>query len=746
MAEAKDESHLPLSTSTTKSPGGPIIQQSQESEEYQRALQTVVGTALGVILLVGLFALFFLLYRLRCQRRRAQLVTGSQQHSPILQRSTSLDGGNKPASSVLVLYAYDCDLHEAVVVALSGMLMEVCGVTVSLDVFEENIIVERGLEEWLEDRLQEADYIIVVCSLGARLRCSKKRVRFREEPDRALPDYFAVAVDYVAEKLRIERSKGLGIGKFITVVMDYSRLSDIPPQLEAAKTYALMRDFNALCAYIRAASPNFSRKMHGEGVEIEEGEAWQQTEAGMELWAALGQARGYFKSHPNWLEDRLQPLPPRAREKPERRRRRKSKGLGGDHLDIPLLPMTMLETSFMQKTSMADLNNSSVPRVHTLQLEDERLPHLRKGAHFSCGRQSSLPTSLSSNNHPPPLTPTFVQHNVSRSMDSFPPHHMLTGRQDFGEGSTCLLCQQQQEWGWGGARRIHCPLHPQGIITLNLSDTDADSDLEMGSKVATGESRMGTISGMDRCSRSKSLPSVDHLEPLSSSPTHLPNSQTVMEGFANDIAVSSSLLSRSRTILHAEVHKEWDGTARPHKKDKSGTFPPFNHKQTCGNAREDFELQEVSVSRSAKAWDLSQVPEAPIVWDTVLKPSLGRAASSSSVSSNSSCSSFSSYSGTDSLERDLRSITMPRIFDHTSSTFVGQCHGTFSDAPPRSFSYSALMSGAESFRPPLFPCLTPNTDTHFTFDLSAFCPLTKDGVDLNEGQAGVITISGCEQL
>lgn len=62
--------------------------------------------------------------------------------------------------SVLVLYAYDCAMHEAVVVALSGLLMEVCGVTVSLDVFEENVILERGLEDWLEDRLQVLEFCL----------------------------------------------------------------------------------------------------------------------------------------------------------------------------------------------------------------------------------------------------------------------------------------------------------------------------------------------------------------------------------------------------------------------------------------------------------------------------------------------------------------------------------------------------------------------------------------------------------
>ena len=75
------------------------------------------------------------------------------------------DVGTKPVPSVLVLYAYDCAMHEAVVVALSGLLMEVCGVTVSLDVFEENVILERGLEDWLEDRLQVLGFVFKLSSV-----------------------------------------------------------------------------------------------------------------------------------------------------------------------------------------------------------------------------------------------------------------------------------------------------------------------------------------------------------------------------------------------------------------------------------------------------------------------------------------------------------------------------------------------------------------------------------------------------
>ena len=94
-----------------------------------------------------------------------------------------------------------------------------------MKLMENGSIVVKCLEIWLinltlgsmyrcpiysfiHNAPQEADFIVIVCSLGARLRCSKKRVRFREATGRFLPDYFAVAVDYVAEKLRVERSKG----------------------------------------------------------------------------------------------------------------------------------------------------------------------------------------------------------------------------------------------------------------------------------------------------------------------------------------------------------------------------------------------------------------------------------------------------------------------------------------------------------------------------------------------------------
>ena len=152
----------------------------------------------------------------------------------------------KQVPTLLILYSYDCPAHEKVVSSFAGFLMEACHCNVHLDIFEDQLIYERGLDEWLVEKLQEADFIIVVCSVGARLRCTKKRVRFKSDPNRSIPDYFAIAVDYVAEKMRVERSKGLPMSRFIVTFMEYSSASDIPHQLDTGVKFNLMKDMNAL--------------------------------------------------------------------------------------------------------------------------------------------------------------------------------------------------------------------------------------------------------------------------------------------------------------------------------------------------------------------------------------------------------------------------------------------------------------------------------------------------------------------
>lgn len=209
--------------------------------------------------------------------------------------------------TVLLLYSYDCSAHEKVVEALSGFLIETCNCNVHLDMFEEQMIHERGLDDWLIDRLQEAEFIIVISSIGARLRCSKKKVKFKLDPTKTLPDYFAVAVDYVAEKMRVERSKGMPLTTFCVAYMDYSTESDIPPQLEMAFKFCLMKDISALFCHLHGI--NGEPTKDGSPIVGLTPETYDTSEMGQELRVAIESAKAYFASNPDWVEDRIEPIP-----------------------------------------------------------------------------------------------------------------------------------------------------------------------------------------------------------------------------------------------------------------------------------------------------------------------------------------------------------------------------------------------------------------------------------------------------
>ncbi|XP_061187772.1 uncharacterized protein LOC133195835 isoform X2 [Saccostrea echinata] len=324
-------------------PGSGVIVDQPDNIEYEQSLQIVLGTVCGVVGLLGLIIIISLLYKLYKRRNSPRRSPGKyiiisllyklykRRNSPCrspdhpeeeLSSSISIDLDQKQIPTILLLYAYDCVAHEKVVSALAGFLIDTCNCNVHLDIFEDQIIHERGLDDWLVDRLQEADFIIVLCSVGARLRCTKKRVRFKCDPYRTIPDYFAVAVDYVAEKMRVERMKGLPMSRFIVAYMDYSYSSDIPHQIEMGTKFHLMKDITKLFCHVHGMNNTDSSKFGNLHLSMID-KYYESSENGLELQVAIESAKEFFKCNPNWVEDSMEVLPPpttKSKSRPVRKR------------------------------------------------------------------------------------------------------------------------------------------------------------------------------------------------------------------------------------------------------------------------------------------------------------------------------------------------------------------------------------------------------------------------------------------
>ena len=300
----------------------------------------------------------------------------------------------------MLLYSFDCSAHEKVVQTLAGFLIETCNCNVHLDVFEEQIIHERGLDDWLVDKLQEVEFIIVLSSIGARLRCSKKKVRFKVDPCHTLPDYFAVAVDYVAEKMRVERAKGMPLTTFCVVYMDYSSENDIPPQLEMGYKFCLMKDITALFCHLHGLDGQPTK--NGEPIEGLSEDTFDATELGQELKVAIESAKEFFRSNPDWVEDRIEPVSNVGKFKSRHTRKSSLE---------PLLGPNVKEN--MPPSDDHNRVDSDRIRCQTLPKIDQRFQQIPLVPLQN--RQNSFPSSLSSRQtiSTPPL-----QKN-SKSCDNF---------------------------------------------------------------------------------------------------------------------------------------------------------------------------------------------------------------------------------------------------------------------------------------------------------------------------------------
>ncbi|KAH9496376.1 hypothetical protein Btru_010764 [Bulinus truncatus] len=631
------QAEVKTGSSTTRHPqsenAGPIIEETQESEEYQQDLQVVLGTAFGVIAVVGLIALAFLLYRIYKSRQAALSYT----HNEILEtfeRDITVDIDGKSQPVVLLLYAYDCSVHQQVVAALAGFLMEACGVTVSVDLLEEQEITDKGIDDWLVDRLQDADYIMVLSSLGARLRCSKKGVRFKPDSHQLLPDYFAVAVDYVAEKMRAEKQKGLSLNKFLTVYMDYSTQSDIPPQLETASQFCLMKDIHKLHLYFNAQWPDMI-KMDSAAESKTCETHYHETETGAVLKATIEQAKIFFRNNPSWMDDRLEPerCPGFSLRGAKNRKHRRNS------MEQPLLTLT--ETPQIFKKTDKSFSNLGSGENYPKKSEHELIMHHR--ANLSPGlernirvsnslspaqcdsfinvndqmvnynggifqtRQNSLPSSLASSC----LGVQTTHHTLSKSMDSFA---MDNG--GHADGLPCLFC--------------NC-VHMEARAECRLSEQNSHPH------------RRHT--------------SVGFLKEQSNSLLHLNH---------GDLCSTKS----QTTVLHAEVHQEWGQSNRGTPEKKSSTFagdprswnsqldfsssvPPYQSLPPHHQPPNVHDVGQITEwERGMQRW--SSRPDVVGLHgvDHSHPRQCQRTLSDCSVSTEDSC----SVSDGDSLERDLRSI------------------------------------------------------------------------------------------
>ena len=158
---------------------------------------------------------------------------------------------------------------------------------------------------WLQEKLELSEFVLVICSTGARFKCSKNKSVYIKD-DRNFVDMFSFAVDMIGEKMRLARNSGDPLEKFLVTYFDYSRPSDIPLKLDFAQKFSLTSDLFDLYCTCHGMKADVAQDVFStEGLTSEN---FMKSDDGLQLWNAINDAKKFFDENPDWLGERLEPL------------------------------------------------------------------------------------------------------------------------------------------------------------------------------------------------------------------------------------------------------------------------------------------------------------------------------------------------------------------------------------------------------------------------------------------------------
>ncbi|XP_067935694.1 uncharacterized protein [Watersipora subatra] len=290
-----DETEATDVTMESSSTGTDGIKVVKESESLKKEdLYILIGTIFGVVIVVLVVLAILLLYL----RRRHSLAHGPSARfsggtvncdNALLEEDAK---GYPP--SILLIYSYDCQEHLACVQALALLLQNSLGCSVMADFWATQEIAERGIYFWLQHKMATVNYVMVVCSTGARFKSvANRRARLEQNTDDAY---------LVAMRLLHSQTDLTGYQK-VAVYFDYSSESEIPVLIENWQRYRLPQDIEPLVSAFADECPKEKEfdvlpKDYPEQIYVQA------------LKKKVSQTKNYISENPDWFHENMRSSSP----------------------------------------------------------------------------------------------------------------------------------------------------------------------------------------------------------------------------------------------------------------------------------------------------------------------------------------------------------------------------------------------------------------------------------------------------
>uniref|UniRef100_A0A8D0L3T5 Interleukin-17 receptor D n=1 Tax=Sphenodon punctatus TaxID=8508 RepID=A0A8D0L3T5_SPHPU len=215
----------------------------------------------------------------------------------------------RPRPKVFICYSSkDCQKHINVIQCFAYFLQDFCGCEVVLDLWDDLKICKEGQKDWLNKKISDSQFIIIVCSKGMKYFVEKKNWKHKgSSRDAGKGELFLVAVAMIAEKLRQAKQNSDDLCKFIAVYFDYSCESDIPGILDLTTKYKLMDNL-----------PQLYSHLHSRDLSLHDAEQYPvniskrnyfRSKSGRSLYVAICNMHQFIDQEPDWFEKQFIPFP-----------------------------------------------------------------------------------------------------------------------------------------------------------------------------------------------------------------------------------------------------------------------------------------------------------------------------------------------------------------------------------------------------------------------------------------------------
>ncbi|XP_051967358.1 interleukin-17 receptor D-like isoform X2 [Xyrauchen texanus] len=275
--------------------------------------------AMAITVPLVILSAFATLFTVMCRKKQQENIYShlDEESSESSSQTTALNTEKPwPRPKIFICYSSkDCPKHLAVIQSFAFFLQDFCGCEVALDLWEHLEICKEGQMAWLSRRIDEAHFIITVCSKGLKYFVEKRhrkgkatsKEKNKESGDGSSRDLFIVATAMIAEKICEVHQKSSDLSRFMAVYFDYSHESDVPTSLSLAPKFKLMDQLPQVFARLHSRQlsltdrepqpPNVSKRNYF------------RSNSGRSLYVAICNMHQHIAQEPDWFERQLMPPP-----------------------------------------------------------------------------------------------------------------------------------------------------------------------------------------------------------------------------------------------------------------------------------------------------------------------------------------------------------------------------------------------------------------------------------------------------